>query len=61
VVLKVDIKRLAVMDVSPEIFRKKIGDLIFATKAGLTIHRLVLVGEDIDVYDFKDVVYALSI
>jgi UbiD family decarboxylase len=60
VVLKVDIKRLAAMDVSPEIFRKKIGDLIFATKAGLTIHRLVLVGEDIDVYDFKDVAYALS-
>lgn len=38
--------------------RKKMGDLIFSEKAGYTIHRLVLVGEDIDVYNGKDVMWA---
>jgi phenacrylate decarboxylase len=41
-------------------FRKKVGDLIFNEKAGYTIHRLVLVGDDIDVYDGKDVMWAFS-
>lgn len=48
------------MNVTPEIFRKKIGDLIFRRKPGLTIARLVLCGEDIDVYDWNDVAFAFS-
>ncbi|TVY20645.1 Ferulic acid decarboxylase 1 [Lachnellula arida] len=60
VALKVDIKQLKAMNTTPEDFRKKVGDLVFAHKAGYTIHRLVLVGNDIDVYDWKDIMYAFS-
>ena len=60
VALKVDIKKLKAMDTTPEKFRKLVGDLIFYTKAGYTIHRLLLCGEDVDVYDMKDLMYAFS-
>ncbi|PQE32103.1 Ferulic acid decarboxylase 1 protein [Rutstroemia sp. NJR-2017a WRK4] len=60
VALKVDIKKLKAMNITPEDFRKKIGDLIFYEKAGYTIHRLILCGSDIDVYDVKDVLFAFS-
>jgi UbiD family decarboxylase len=33
---------------------------LFRHKVGCTIHRLVLVGEDIDVYDSKDTIFAFS-
>lgn len=36
------------------------GDLIFYAKAGYTIHRLLLYGEDVDVYDMKDLMHAFS-
>ena len=48
------------MKTTPNEFRKKVGDLIFNQKVGYTIHQLVLVGEDIDVYDFKVVMFAFS-
>jgi UbiD family decarboxylase len=60
VALKVDIGELKEMTISPEDFRKKIGDLVFYHKAGYTIHRLILCGSDIDVYDLKDVLFAFS-
>ncbi|GAB1736914.1 hypothetical protein NU219Hw_g284t1 [Hortaea werneckii] len=60
VALRVDIAKLKAMDTTPEAFRKTIGDLVFATKAGLTIHRLLLVGPDIDVYNWSDLSYAFS-
>ena len=60
VALQVDTAKLREMKISPADFRKKIGDLVFNTKAGLVVHRLVLVGEDIDVYNFNDVIFAFS-
>jgi len=36
---------------------KKIGDLIFSHKAGYTPHRLVIVSDDINVYDGRDVMW----
>ncbi|TVY32583.1 Ferulic acid decarboxylase [Lachnellula subtilissima] len=60
VALKVDIQKLKTMNTTPEDFRKMVGDLVFAHKAGYTIHRLVLVGNDIDVYEWKDIMYAFS-
>ncbi|KAK4494643.1 hypothetical protein PRZ48_013999 [Zasmidium cellare] len=61
VVLKVDIKKLASMSIGPQEFRQKVGDLIFLhNKAGNVIHRLMLVGPDIDIYNFKDVAYAFT-
>lgn len=60
VALKVDIHKLSEMKTSPEEFRKRIGDLVFDHKAGYTIHRLVLCGSDIDVYDWNDVSFAFT-
>lgn len=55
VALQFDGKELREMKTTSEELRKKIGDVVFNHKAGYTIHRLILVGDDIDVYDGKDV------
>ncbi|KAI9927287.1 hypothetical protein ASPWEDRAFT_165867 [Aspergillus wentii DTO 134E9] len=60
VALRVDTAKLRELKTDSQDFRKKIGDLIFNVKAGYTIHRLVLVGDDIDVYNGKDVMWAFS-
>lgn len=58
VALKIDTARLRQMKTTPKEFAKRVGDLVFNDKVGYTIHRLVLVGDDINVYDFKDVMWA---
>lgn len=58
--LRVDTAALRQMKTTSQEFRKRVGDLIFNHKAGYTIHRIVLVGDDIDVYDGKDVMWAFS-
>lgn len=60
VALRVDTQKLRAMKTNSKDFRQRVGDLIFNEKAGYTIHRLVLVGEDVDVYDGKDVLWAFS-
>lgn len=60
VALRVDTTALRALKTDSETLRKRVGDLIFNHKAGYTIHRLVLVGDDIDVYDGKDVMWAFS-
>ena len=60
VALRIDTQKLRNMDISSKDLCKKFGDLIFNHKAGYTIHRIVLVGDDIDVYDGKDVMWAFS-
>ncbi|KAH7187919.1 3-octaprenyl-4-hydroxybenzoate carboxy-lyase-domain-containing protein [Fusarium oxysporum] len=58
VALQVDTQKLRELKANPEELCRKVGDLVFRHKVGLTIHRLLLVGDDIDVYDFKDVIWA---
>lgn len=58
--LQIDTDKLRRMKVTPKDFRKQVGDLVFENKVGIIFHRLVLVGEDIDVYNFKDVMLAFS-
>ncbi|KPM37540.1 Ferulic acid decarboxylase 1 [Neonectria ditissima] len=58
VVLQVDTVKLRSLKTTPESFCRKIGEIVFNHKAGYTIHRLVVVGDDIDVYNFKDVIWA---
>lgn len=60
VALRVDTAKLRAMKTTPKEFAKRIGDLIFNHKAGFCVHRIVLCGEDIDVYDGKDVMWAFS-
>ncbi|KAK6206546.1 Ferulic acid decarboxylase 1 [Pestalotiopsis sp. IQ-011] len=58
VALQVDTAALRASKMSPKDFCQQVGDVVFRHKVGYTIHRLVLVGEDIDIYDFKDVMWA---
>jgi UbiD family decarboxylase len=58
VVLKIDTPQLQNMRTTSAAFCRQIGDLIFRNKVGLVIQRVVLVGEDIDVYGYKDVMWA---
>jgi phenacrylate decarboxylase len=58
--LQIDTVKLRQMNLAPYDFRKMIGDLIYTKKVGVTIHRIILVGEDIDVFNFKDVVFAFA-
>jgi UbiD family decarboxylase len=58
VVLQVDTAKLREMKTNSEAFCRRIGDLVYNHKVGYTIHRLVVVGDDIDAYDFKDVIWA---
>ncbi|OWZ77215.1 cytoplasmic protein [Cryptococcus neoformans Bt85] len=60
VALQFDGKKLREMKTTSEELRKKVGDVVFNHKVGYTIHRLVLVGDDIDVYDGKDILWAFS-
>ncbi|KAK7418141.1 Ferulic acid decarboxylase 1 [Neonectria punicea] len=58
VALQVDTNKLRDMKTTPEAFCRNIGEIVFNHKAGYTIHRLVVVGDDIDIYNFKDVIWA---
>lgn len=58
VALQVDTEKLRAMETNAKDFCKTIGEIVFNDKVGYTIHRLVIVGEDIDVYNFKDVIWA---
>ncbi|KAK2596037.1 hypothetical protein N8I77_013545 [Diaporthe amygdali] len=58
VALQVDTEKLRAMGTNAKDFCRKIGEIVFNDKVGYTIHRLVIVGDDIDVYDFKDVIWA---
>lgn len=60
VALKVDTERLRAMKTNGKAFAKRVGDVVFTQKPGFTIHRLILVGDDIDVYDDKDVMWAFT-
>lgn len=56
--LQLDTARLREMNATAEKLCHSLGDLIFNHKCGLTIHRVILVGDDIDVYNFQDVMWA---
>ncbi|KAF4333269.1 ferulic acid decarboxylase 1 [Fusarium beomiforme] len=58
VALQVDTVKLRKLKTTPEAFCRQIAEAVFQSKSGCTIHRLLLVGEDIDVYNFKDVIWA---
>ena len=58
VALQVDTEKLRALKTNARDFCRSIGDIVFNHKTGYTIHRLIIVGEDIDVYNFKDVIWA---
>ncbi|GFZ46456.1 carboxy-lyase [Saitozyma sp. JCM 24511] len=60
VALQFDTTTLRLQKWTSEKLRQRVGEVAFNHKAGYTIHRLVLVGDDIDVYEGSDVLWAFS-
>ncbi|KAJ9314216.1 hypothetical protein DTO271D3_5445 [Paecilomyces variotii] len=58
--VSVDTKKLASMNISPEELCKRAGELIFGTHAGWEIPKVFLVGDDVDITDINQVLWALS-
>ena len=58
--VQVDRQALKAMDTNAPDFANKIGNLVFRNKCGMQIHRLLLVGDDIDPFDFQSVMWAYS-
>ncbi|KAF4990286.1 hypothetical protein FDECE_14429 [Fusarium decemcellulare] len=57
--LQVDIDRLAEMKMDPKEFCDKLGRIAFNNKSCMLITRILLFGHDVDVRNFKDIVWAL--
>ncbi|KAL7936972.1 UbiD family decarboxylase [Trichoderma chlorosporum] len=60
VVLKIDTACLRTMKTTPKAFAERIGKLVFNRHAAWSIHRILLVGDDIDIYNEKDVMWAFT-
>ncbi|KAM0247224.1 hypothetical protein ACHAQJ_009932 [Trichoderma viride] len=57
-VLQVDTERLRELKTNSADFSKKIGDIAFYNKSCMLINRIVLIGDDVDIYDFNSVIWA---
>jgi UbiD family decarboxylase len=60
VVLKVDSEKLKTLGISSKDLCNRVGNTVFNDKRSFLASRLLLVGDDIDIYDFKDVMWAFS-
>ncbi|KAF5640788.1 3-octaprenyl-4-hydroxybenzoate carboxy-lyase [Fusarium sp. NRRL 52700] len=57
--LQVDTEKLGDMKTSSAELCKRIGDLAFKDKSCMLVNRIILVGDDVDVFDWNDVMWAL--
>ena len=57
--LQVDIDKLAEAKTSPADFCNKLGQIAFNNKSCVLINRILLFGHDVDIYNFKDIIWAL--
>ncbi|KAL4938371.1 hypothetical protein BDV06DRAFT_226053 [Aspergillus oleicola] len=58
--LQVDTDKLREMGTSSEEFCTNLGNLVFRNKSCMLINRILLFGENIDIYDFKSIIWAFS-
>lgn len=58
--LQVDSNRLADLKTNSIDFCQSLGNIIFRNKSTMLINKVLLVGEDVDVYKFNDVMWAYS-
>ncbi|KAL9614006.1 MAG: hypothetical protein Q9167_001486 [Letrouitia subvulpina] len=59
-VAQVDTARLRRLKMHSSTLCRRLGNVVFRNRLGLTIHRMFVVGTDIDPYKFKDVIWAFS-
>ncbi|KAL2009493.1 hypothetical protein VTN00DRAFT_5300 [Thermoascus crustaceus] len=60
IVVSVDIKKLGALKTGPEELCRRAGDIIFSTHAGWEIPKIFLVGNDVDITDINQVMWAVS-
>lgn len=58
--IQIDRQALALLKTNAEQFCKRIGDLVFRNKCGMQIHRLLIIGDDIDPFKFEDVMWSYA-
>lgn len=56
--LKVNTKELAKLNTTSRDFCKRVGDIVFSSKTGFIIQEVILVSEDIDIFDFRKLIWA---
>lgn len=59
-VIQIDTTNLAKFRTDSQAFCQSIGDFIFDSRPGLLTTTIILVGPDIDIYQFQDVIWAHS-
>lgn len=60
IVLQIDGEKLRTMKTTAKELSSRIGDIVFNSKPGSPMHRLVLVGEDVDIFNWNDVMWAFT-
>lgn len=58
--VQVDREALSLLKTNAKEFCERVGNLVFRHKSGMQIHRLLIVGDDIDPFSFNDVMWAYS-
>lgn len=56
--IRVDLKKLQALKTNKKDFSKRIGDLLFYGKPASIIHEIIIVGDDIDIFDFRSFIWA---
>jgi UbiD family decarboxylase len=56
--LQIDTEKLRALDTDPKRFVDRLGRILFNHKSCMLVNRIILVGDHVNVYDFKDVVWA---
>lgn len=60
IVVSVDIKKLAQMNITAEELCRRAGDIIFKTHAGWEVPKVFLVGDDVDITDAHQLLWAVA-
>ncbi|KAL2216505.1 alpha subunit of phenylphosphate carboxylase [Thermoascus aurantiacus ATCC 26904] len=60
IVVSVDIQKLAALQTTPQDLCRRAGELIFSTHAGWEIPKVFLVGDDVDITDIDQVLWAVA-
>ncbi|EXK77375.1 hypothetical protein FOQG_17908 [Fusarium oxysporum f. sp. raphani 54005] len=59
-ILQVDNGKLAEMKTNPDELCRKIGDIAFKAKATMLINRILLIGDDVNIHNWGDVIWAYT-
>jgi UbiD family decarboxylase len=58
--LKVDTDKLRAMKTNSKDFCRKLADIAYDQKSTMLINRLLIFGDDVDIYDFKNIIWAYT-